>query len=84
MNKYPETKWRIEGHTDSTGSYSRNKQLSLERANAVAGYLIQNGIDESRLEAVGLGPDFPIADNSTETGRAMNRRVSIELIKESK
>ena len=82
MNKYPETRWRIEGHTDSTGSYARNKQLSLERANAVADYLAENGIDKSRLEVVGLGPDFPIAENSTETGRAMNRRVSIELIKE--
>jgi len=84
MIKYPETRWRIEGHTDSTGSYARNIQLSLERANAVADYLVENGINKSRLEVEGMGPDFPIADNSTETGRAMNRRVSIELIEESK
>lgn len=84
MKQYPETKWRIEGHTDSTGSYSRNKKLSLERANAVASYIIENGIDKSRLETVGAGPDKPVSDNSTATGRAMNRRVTIELTKEVK
>ena len=80
MREYPETRWRIEGHTDNTGSYSLNKRLSLERANAVASYVIENGIHESRIETVGMGPDKPVSDNSTVTGRAMNRRVTIELI----
>jgi OOP family OmpA-OmpF porin len=83
MKEYPETKWKIEGHTDNTGSYSINKKLSLERANAVASYIIENDIDESRLETVGVGPDKPISDNSTPTRRAMNRRVTIEVIKET-
>lgn len=83
MKEYPETRWRIEGHTDNTGSYSINKKLSLERANAVALYIIENGIDESRIETVGVGPDKPVSDNSTLTGRAMNRRVTIELIREA-
>lgn len=84
MMEYPDTKWRIEGHTDSTGSYAVNKRLSLERANEVASYIIENGIDESRIETFGMGPDKPISDNSTATGRAMNRRVTIELTSEAK
>ena len=80
MNANPATIWRIEGHTDNTGSYSLNKKLSYERANSVASYLVQNGINASRLEFNGEGPDSPIADNSTETGRALNRRVSIEIV----
>jgi OmpA-OmpF porin, OOP family len=83
MKEYPETRWRVEGHTDSTGSYSVNKKLSLKRANAVASYIIENGIDESRIETIGAGPDKPISDNSTATGRAMNRRVTIELIRDT-
>jgi OOP family OmpA-OmpF porin len=79
MKSQSETLWRIEGHTDNTGSYSLNQRLSLERATSVANYLIQNGIDRKRLEIDGMGPDFPIADNSTVTGRAMNRRVTIQL-----
>ncbi|GBD88532.1 alpha-agarase precursor [bacterium BMS3Abin03] len=80
LQEYPDTKWRIEGHTDNTGSYKINKKISKERAWAVANYLIKHGADLSRLEVVGLGPDYPIGDNSTETGRALNRRVTIELI----
>lgn len=82
MKEYPETHWRIAGYTDNRGTYKKNKQLSLERAYSVADYLVQNGIDEARLESVGFGPDRPIADNSTATGRAMNRRVTIELLEE--
>jgi OOP family OmpA-OmpF porin len=76
----PNTRWRITGHTDNTGSYKLNKKLSLERAWSVADYLISHGIDASRFEVEGVGPDYPIANNSTKSGRAMNRRVSIELI----
>jgi len=80
MKKNPETMWKIEGHTDITGSYSLNKRLSYERALSVADYLNSNGISRTRLELDGLGPDFPVADNSTESGRTLNRRVTITLI----
>jgi OOP family OmpA-OmpF porin len=76
----PDTRWRIQGHTDNTGSYKLNMKLSLERAWAVADYLISQGINSSRFEVEGLGPDFPIANNSTTSGRELNRRVSIEFI----
>jgi hypothetical protein len=76
----PDTRWRIQGHTDNTGSYNLNMKLSLERAWAVADYLISKGTNASRLEVEGLGPDFPIANNSTTSGRELNRRVSIEFI----
>ncbi len=80
MIEHPDTKWLIEGHTDNTGSYSFNKQLSYERASSVANYLINNGIESDRFVVIGVGPDDPAADNSTDYGRAMNRRVTINLI----
>jgi len=80
LREHPRTKWRIEGHTDNTGPYRLNDRISYERAAAVADYLILNGIDKSRLQAIGYGPDRPIADNSTVTGRALNRRVTIEMV----
>lgn len=76
----PETRWRITGHTDNTGSYQANKKLSLERAWAVADYLIKYGIESDRLVVEGLASDYPVSDNSTVTGRTQNRRVSIEMI----
>ena len=76
----PDTRWRIQGHTDNTGSYKLNKKLSLERAWAVADYLIAKGVDASRFEVEGVGPDYPIANNSSRSGRKLNRRVSIEFI----
>lgn len=79
MMEYPETKWKIEGHTDNTGSYQLNKNLSLRRAQSVYNYLVKSGIKPDRLSVFGYGPDFPVADNSTETGRALNRRVTISL-----
>ncbi len=78
MKEYPESKWRIEGHTDNTGSAKKNKQLSLDRAKSVAGYFFSKGISASRLEVVGLGKEYPIADNKTAEGRALNRRVVIQ------
>ncbi|WP_337871979.1 OmpA family protein [Ignavibacterium sp.] len=79
MKDYPDTKWKIEGHTDNTGSYQLNKNLSLLRAQSVYDYLVNAGIKAERLAVFGYGPDFPIADNSSETGRALNRRVTISL-----
>lgn len=80
LREHPQTKWRIEGHTDNTGAYQLNERISYERAAAVADYLIQNGIDKSRLQAIGFGPNRPIANNNTVTGRALNRRVTIEMV----
>ncbi len=69
----------IEGHTDSTGSAERNRELAAARARAVLGALVGLGVDAARLGSNGFGPDKPIADNSTDAGRARNRRV--ELVK---
>lgn len=80
MKDRPETKWKIDGHTDNTGSYKRNKELSLQRAQSVYNYFIRNGIAAARLQVNGYGSDYPIADNFTETGKAMNRRVAITLL----
>jgi outer membrane protein OmpA-like peptidoglycan-associated protein len=77
MNDYKETRWKVEGHTDSKGQAAKNKKLSLDRANSVIDYFVSHGIEKSRFEAFGFGPDKPIADNKTEAGRAKNRRVTI-------
>ena len=69
----------VEGHTDNTGDAAINQALSQERARSVVNYLVVNGIDESRLSAVGFGPDQPVADNDTEEGRALNRRIEFAL-----
>jgi outer membrane protein OmpA-like peptidoglycan-associated protein len=75
----PTTRIRIIGHTDSTGSDAINDPLSLQRARSVGSYLADRGIDPGRIEAIGRGEHEPIADNSSEAGRAKNRRVEILL-----
>ncbi len=67
------------GHTDSQGSDGSNQLLSERRANAVAGYLLQKGVVEARIETIGFGEKQPVADNGTAEGRALNRRVEISL-----
>ena len=81
LKKYPNSRFRIEGHTDSIGKRAKNIELSQNRADAVKIYLIQGGIASDRLESVGYGPDKPIASNKNKKGRALNRRVEINLIK---
>ena len=71
----PETRLRVEGHTDDVGSDEDNLALSEARAQAVVDYLVAGGVAEDRLVAVGFGETTPIADNSTADGRAMNRRI---------
>jgi outer membrane protein OmpA-like peptidoglycan-associated protein len=71
----------IEGHTDSDGDAVANQKLSDARANAVKNYLVENGISESRLSAVGFGEAKPIASNKTKAGKANNRRVEVKLVK---
>mgnify|MGYP003633591526 CR=1 FL=1 len=69
----------IVGHTDSTGSNDLNMRLSRDRAQSVASYLVNQGISGARISATGAGPSQPIASNSSEQGRAQNRRVEINL-----
>lgn len=80
LNRYPDTRVTIEGHTDSVGSEGSNMRLSEERALAVADALTARGVDPSRLTTVGLGPSRPIASNNTESGRQLNRRVTLMVI----
>jgi len=75
MKENPSLRFSVEGHTDATGSASSNQTLSEARAEAVVARLVEMGIDRSRLSAKGLGQNNPIADNSTDEGRARNRRV---------
>jgi outer membrane protein OmpA-like peptidoglycan-associated protein len=69
----------IEGHTDSTGPAQLNEQLSQERAESVKEFLVEQGIEADRIEAVGKGPNEPLVPNDSPTNRAMNRRVEIIL-----
>lgn len=69
------------GHSDSIGSEEANQKLSQERVNSVKSYLVNKGIDGQRIQAVGYGEEQPIATNSTEKGRAMNRRVEVKILK---
>lgn len=80
LNEYPTAKFRVEGHTDSVGSDANNLKLSKERAASVMKYLIENGVGSSRLSSEGYGESKPIASNNTRDGRAVNRRVEINLM----
>ena len=75
-----EMKIEIAGHTDASGNYAFNVQLSHDRAQAVVNYMVEGGISADRMRAVGFGPDKPVADNRTREGRAKNRRVEIHTI----
>ena len=74
----PTLRIAIIGHTDATGGRTRNIRLSLSRAEAVRAYLVMQGVPAERLSAKGYGPDMPIADNTTPSGRASNRRVELK------
>jgi len=71
----------IQGHTDSTGGEAYNLQLGQRRAEAVRRYLSQQGIPLARMAVISYGMSVPIADNSTSEGRAINRRVTIVVLK---
>ena len=77
---YPQTLVDVYGHTDPTGGDRINVPLSQNRAQAVANYLTQRGVSPARIATQGFGSSRPIADNSTEAGRAQNRRVEIRIV----
>jgi len=79
LNRYPNTNIQVIGHTDSIGTASYNQTLSERRANSVVSYLQNHNIASSRLSAKGMGQTDPIASNSTEEGRAQNRRVEFVI-----
>ncbi|MCW5650565.1 MAG: OmpA family protein [Ramlibacter sp.] len=83
LGAQPNTEIRIIGHTDSTGPDSVNDPLSLQRAASARDYLAAHGVDPQRVMINGRGEHEPIADNSTEAGRARNRRVEIYLAERS-
>lgn len=80
LNKYPQCRIRIEGHTDSQGTEEYNQQLSMRRAEAVKNALVSKNIDPGRLEVIGMGESMPIAGNDTDGGRQLNRRVTLKII----
>jgi outer membrane protein OmpA-like peptidoglycan-associated protein len=79
MQKNPSTTININGYTDSSGNYSYNVNVSEFRANIIKFFLVGKGVDTSKIKAVGLGPENPIASNATAEGRRKNRRVELEL-----
>ncbi|MDD2524284.1 MAG: OmpA family protein, partial [Endomicrobiaceae bacterium] len=82
LNSYVKQNISVEGHTDSYGSDEYNQKLSERRAEAVANYLIAEGVDKSRISTIGFGEKIPVATNRTSSGREQNRRVEILILKE--
>jgi outer membrane protein OmpA-like peptidoglycan-associated protein len=80
IREFPESRITVEGHTDSQGNEAMNQDLSRRRAIAVREYLLANmAISADRISAVGYGESRPVAPNSTERGRAQNRRIDVTL-----
>ena len=80
VKEFNQTAIAVGGHTDSTGSFEYNQKLSEQRAQSVAQYLLNQGVNQGRIHTSGYGPRFPIASNDTEQGRQQNRRVEIDLM----
>ena len=80
LREYNQTMVEVSGHTDNVGSEAVNQRISEQRAQNVASYLIGQGLQRERFEVAGYNFRHPVADNSTEQGRALNRRVEIRLI----
>jgi len=81
MQRYPEIKVEIGGHTDSVGSDEYNRDLSDRRARTVMDYFISKGVDAGRLSSKGYGEAAPVTGNESASGRAQNRRVEMRVIK---
>jgi outer membrane protein OmpA-like peptidoglycan-associated protein len=80
LQSEPDKRIRIEGHTDASGPAAVNQRISLERAEAVRDTLVAMGIAADRINAIGMGEDFPIASNDDAEGRNRNRRVDVILL----
>lgn len=80
----PDTDVKIYGHTDSSGNDAINNPLSQRRAESVYNYIVSKGVAGSRMESKGLGSTEPVADNSTQAGRAQNRRVEVFILPNAK
>ncbi len=80
LNEYPDTKIQVDGHTDSTGSDKYNQNLSERRAKSVGDYLRSLGVHADRVAESGFGENIPVADNSTDEGRQLNRRVEVGIV----
>ncbi len=79
LNQHPDYRISVQGHTDNVGTPAYNQELSEKRCRGVALYLIELGLAESRITWEGRGGAFPVASNTTETGRQLNRRVVFVL-----
>jgi len=79
LQKYENTNILLEGHTDDTGTEEHNLELSRLRSQSVANFLADQGVNASRFTIMGYGESQPIADNMTEEGRALNRRVEVAI-----
>jgi K(+)-stimulated pyrophosphate-energized sodium pump len=73
-------KLKVGGYTDNTGNEQANMALSQKRAEAVKTALVNMGVKADRLDAEGYGPQYPVATNDTEEGRAQNRRISVRVM----
>ena len=80
LQRHEEIKIEIGGHTDNVGNDTHNLKLSQERATTIRNYLTGKGIKATRLTAKGYGATVPVADNSTEEGRQLNRRTEVRIL----
>ncbi|MFY7826299.1 MAG: DUF937 domain-containing protein [Flectobacillus sp.] len=81
MTAFPKVQVKITSHTDNAGDTLQNKKLSLKRAFAIRNMLVTNGISAIRIDFDGKGPFVPVASNSTEEGKAKNRRIEVKVVK---
>ncbi|HWB75334.1 MAG TPA: OmpA family protein [Nannocystaceae bacterium] len=81
LKKHSSVRVEVSGHTDSTGNRDHNMNLSQRRADAVKKYLVDNGIDTTRIETRGAGPDEPLDTNATKKGRSQNRRIEFRILR---
>jgi outer membrane protein OmpA-like peptidoglycan-associated protein len=79
MKAYPKVALKLGGYTDNTGKADANLKLSQKRAESTMQELVKSGADAKRLQAEGYGEKYPVADNSTEEGRAKNRRIDLRV-----
>ncbi len=80
FKEFEKTRIKVSGHTDSQGSDSYNQTLSEKRADSVMQYFVAKGVARGRMSAYGYGERYPVAANDTPEGRALNRRVEIEIL----